>query len=198
MLLMKGWQETRWRLTAGFVYVLSVIAMNYPARHQPPGPKIPGVLFALFGLLSTIVLTLAGSGVKTQSPCGFPEGLAESTQFTMSLPVSRLRLFMVRASVGWLEALAAVLISACLAWSLFPSVRANMTPADFGRLILATLLWLTLPYWSALFFESFLAEPLSFIPAGWTVALFVWILHHIRTGSGSNECLRPELSVDHA
>ena len=68
MFIMKAWRETPWRSMAVFVYVFSVIAINYPARHQPPGPKIQGMLVALFMMLSSFVLPLAGS----QLPAGFP------------------------------------------------------------------------------------------------------------------------------
>ena len=96
MLLMKNWLETRWRLTAVFGYLILFLAINY--RNQQPGMKVSNLLFPLWMILTFGVLTLAGGGVKTQSPAGFPAGLAESTQFTLALPVSRLRLAAVRVA----------------------------------------------------------------------------------------------------
>jgi hypothetical protein len=179
MLVMKAWLETRWRLAALFAYPLIFMALNYQSRNTAPTARIQPLLVLLWLVLSCFVMTLAGSGVRSQSPIGFPEGLAESTQFTMALPVSRLKLLAVRAGVGMFETLVATVVIACLVWRLFPSVRAGATPADFARLVLTTLLWLALPYCAALFFQSLLAEPLSLMCAGWMLTLVVWLLHRI-------------------
>ncbi len=179
MLVMKAWLETRWRLVAVFAWSFFFMAINYPGRHNPPAAKIHSVLLLLWLVLSSLALTLAGSGVKSQAPIGFPEGLAGSTQFTISLPVSRLRLLAVRAGIGMVETFAATVILSCVTWSLFPSVRASMTSADFARLGLTTLVWLTLPYSAALFFEALVPEPLSFICAGWTLTPLLWLLHRL-------------------
>lgn len=176
MLLMKNWLETRWRLTAMFGYLASVLAINY--YHQS-GMKASSVLFPLWMILTFGVLTLAGGGVKTQSPIGFPEGLAESTQFTIALPVGRFRLMAVRAAVGLMETSAVTLISGCTAWSLFPVLRAAVPPADFVRVVLITLVWLTGPYCMAMVFEALVPEPFSMVLAGWSFGLLLWLSHHI-------------------
>lgn len=175
MLVMKAWLETRWRLTAGLVYCLLFLAINL---HDSKPQTSKGVLFGIGMVLTYTALTLPGSGVKSQAPIGFPEGLAESTQFTISLPVDRARLLLVRAAVGMLETLALTLLIACLAWSLLPPLRATVTPADFARLVLTCLLWLTGPYCAGLFFETLVAEPLSMVLAGWALTLLLWVLHH--------------------
>lgn len=176
MLVMKACLETRWRLAAVCAYSLICLALNYP-QHALPAARTQGVLIALWTILSCFVMTLAGTGVRSQAPVGFPEGLAESTQFTITLPVSRPRLLYVRAAVGLVEMLALTLILACLTWTLFPSVRAATTPGDFARLLLTTILWLAAPYCAALFFVTLLAEPLSLMCAGWSITLLLWLLH---------------------
>src|SRR5947209_2468133 len=98
VLAMKAWLETRWRLLAGFGFAAFFIAVN----HQ--NPSLRGMVIGLGTLLTIASMMLAGTGVKSQAPVGFPEGLAGSTQFTISLPVSRVRLLAVRAVVGLLEA----------------------------------------------------------------------------------------------
>lgn len=123
-------------------------------------------------------MPLAGSGVRSQAPIGFPEGLAGSTQFTISLPVTRLRLLAVRAAFGLAEAAVLTVIVGCLAWSLFPAVRASATPADFVRLVLTTLLFLTGPYCAHILFLTFLDEPLSSMCAGLAIFLLLLLLHH--------------------
>jgi hypothetical protein len=177
VLAMKGWLETRWRLVSMFAWSFFFMAINYQGRHSPPTAK--PVLVLIWLALSGGVMTLAGSGVKSQASIGFPEGLAQSTQFTTSLPVSRMLLLAVRAGIGLLETFAATVIIGCMTWGLFPSVAGSMTLADFVELGLTTLLWLVLPYCAALFFEALLIEPLSFVCAGWTLTLLLWLLHHI-------------------
>jgi hypothetical protein len=177
MLLMKNWLETRWRLTAMFVYLILFLAIQY--HGQQPGTKVSNILVTPWMILTFGALTLAGGGVKTQSPIGFPEGLAESTQFTIALPVSRLRLMAVRAAVGLMETSAVTVIASCMTWNLFPALRASTTPSDFARAVLTTLLWLTGPYCAAVLFETVLAEPFSMVLAGWAFTLLLWLLHHI-------------------
>ncbi|HLK69816.1 MAG TPA: hypothetical protein VKU19_40580 [Bryobacteraceae bacterium] len=176
MLLMKNWLETRWRVTATVVYVIAFLAIH---SHNPQPAEITHILIPLFMILTYGALTLAGAGVKTQSPIGFPEGLAESTQFTLALPVSRLRLMAVRVTVGMFEVSALTILTAGAAWALFSSLRASTTPADFVRVVLTTLLWLTGPYCAALLFETLLTEPFSMVVAGWVLMLLLWLLHRL-------------------
>jgi hypothetical protein len=177
MLVMKAWLETRWRLTALCVYLTAALVFNYRAN-QSPAANPRGFLILLWMLLATFVITLGGSGVKSQSPAGFPEGLAGSTQFTIALPVTRRRLLAVRTAVGLLEAFGVTIVLALLTWALFPSVRAAIAPADFTRAVAATLVFVVVPYSANVFFTTIVDEPLSLVYAGWTVTLVLWLLHH--------------------
>jgi hypothetical protein len=85
----------------------------------------------------------------------------------------------VRVGVGLMETSAVTVIAACLAWNLFPALRASTAPADYARAVLTTLLWLTGPYCAALLFETLLAEPFSMVLAGWAFGLLLWLLHRI-------------------
>jgi hypothetical protein len=176
VLLMKAWLETRWRLLAGFGYSIFFLAGNHR------NPTVHGMVIGLGTLLTIAAMMLAGTGVKSQSPAGFPEGLAGSTQFTISLPVSRLRLLTVRSAVGLLESAALAVLLGCMTWSLFPAIRSAATLADFARLNLIALLFMTAPYCAVIFFTTFVDEPLSGVYAGWTVMLLLWGLHHIAPG----------------
>jgi hypothetical protein len=177
MLVMKAWLETRWRLLAAFTYLMACLAFNYQSHNAPAVNR--GLLIALGTILACGSVTLAGSGVKSQAPVGFPEGLAGSTQFTISLPVSRRKLLAVRAGFGMLETIALTLLVGCLAWVLYPSLRASATQSDFLRLLFTTILFLSVPYCAAVFFETFVPEPLSLVFAGWTITLLLWLAHHI-------------------
>jgi hypothetical protein len=176
MLVMKAWLETRWRLVAGFAFSLIWLAVNY--RKVTPATA-HSMLIMLGVFLAFGTMSLAGSGVKSQSSIGFPEGLAGSTQFTISLPVSRLRLLAVRTAIGLLETLGLAAATGCLAWSLFPSVRAIATPADFAKLFLTAILFMTAAYGAHVLFTTFLDEPVSSVCAGWTLILLLWLLHRI-------------------
>jgi hypothetical protein len=178
MLVMKAWLETRWRLAFYVGICLLYVAANFYNRNSRPAHP-QGMLLFLGVILAIATMTFAGCGVKSQAPIGFPEGLAGSTQFTISLPVSRLRLLAVRASIGLFETLAATLVLGSLAWGLFPSVREISTPADFSRLVFVGVLFLAVPYCAEVFFSTFLDEPLSFVLAGWAVMLVLWLLHYL-------------------
>ncbi len=179
VLAMKGWLETRWRLIGLIGMPAILLALKYSGRGDP---RTAGAVLWLMGLsLSGAMMLMAGSGVKSQAPThiSFPEGLAGSTQFTISLPVSRKLLVFVRAGVGLFESFVATTFFAVAVWELFPSVSRSIAPADFVRLVLTTLLWLPVPYCAALLFQAFLVEPLNFFPAGYGLTFLLWLLHKI-------------------
>jgi hypothetical protein len=178
MLIMKAWLETRWRLVAGFTWLLICLAMSYP-RHNSPGMNTHGMLLSLGTVLAFVSISLAGSGVKSQAPIGFPEGLVGSTQFTIALPVKRQRLLLIRTMVGVAEMLILTAFCAVTAWSLFPSVRAIAAPADFARLLVCAAMFQAMLYCGSLLFAAFLDEPLSLVYAGWTITFLVWLAHRI-------------------
>jgi hypothetical protein len=78
-----------------------------------------------------------------------------------------------------LETVALTVVFACLAWGMFPSVRAAWTPADFARLVLTVILFLAGPYCASVFFATFMDEPWGLMCAGWTITLVLWIAHWI-------------------
>src|SRR5215471_236165 len=137
---MKAWMETRWRLLVLAVYLLIALALNYRKRAGT------GVLTTAWFMLTFLAILLGGSGVNSQAPLGLSEGIAGSTQFTISLPVTRLRLLAIRAAVGLVETAAVTALTALLVWALFPATREAETPADFAKLVLTTTLFLIAPY----------------------------------------------------
>jgi hypothetical protein len=171
MLWMKGWLETRWRLTFWFGFPFVLMGVSYFNRNAPQGNAMGALGLGL--VLGWICL--AGAGVKSQSPIGFPEGLAGSTQFTISLPVSRLRLLAVRSGIGLSEGVAATVLIGYLSWSLFPATRGRATFADLAEFLLASLVFLSGPYFASAFFTTFLEEPISLMCAGWTILGLWWL-----------------------
>jgi hypothetical protein len=76
------------------------------------------------------VIFLAGAGIATQSSLRATKGLHGSMMFTVSLPVSRLRLVAVRAAIGWLEAACLIgLLCACL-WHFSAVLKEIATPME--------------------------------------------------------------------
>src|SRR5579872_359115 len=136
MLWMKGWLEIRWR----FVWALAAVLATFGGalyNGQVSAKATAGVM-ALMPLLWLFgAVFLAGAGIRTQSPLQGTKGLHGSTQFTLSLPVSRLRLLSVRAVMGFTAVCGVIVISSGVAWFLFPMVRANAKAADFLSWVVA-------------------------------------------------------------
>jgi hypothetical protein len=176
VLLMRAWMETRWRLSALAVYLLIALALNY---RNPTGAS---VLTTAWFLLTFLAVSLGGSGVDSQAPLGFSEGVAGSTQFTISLPVTRLRLFAVRTAAGLVEIAAVTAITAFFIWTLFPALRDIATPTDFTRLVLTTILFLIAPYCAHAFFSTWSDEPFSIAYAVFTLILLLLFCHHLTPG----------------
>jgi hypothetical protein len=127
MLWHKGWLETRYRLlfALGFVGLFQVL--QYKNGTTPQG------IFALvqFTVPVLVVMTyslLAGAGIATQPSLVASKGIHGSTLFTLSLPVSRLRLMSVRAAIGWLEGIGVIGVLCCALWLLSPALRAMVGP----------------------------------------------------------------------
>lgn len=158
MLWYKGWRETRIRLlvllgSMGF-YLLVFFAMRSVAA--PPGPK-PAAMFGLTatGFAALAYIWLAGAGIVTQPAFQAANGIHGSTLFTLSLPVSRIRLLAVRAVIGWLEMTLAIAMWCSGCWLVLPVIRGSATAArvlQYGLTLVACA--------SALYFVSVLLATL--------------------------------------
>jgi hypothetical protein len=127
MLWHKGWLETRYRL----FFLLGFVSLFMTLQHKA-GATSQGVIgMLLFAVPVLVVMTcaaLAGAGVATQSSFGRSKGLHGSTQFTLSMPVSRARLMLVRAAVGWLEGACVIVLLCCALWFAAPALRGMVGP----------------------------------------------------------------------
>ena len=70
---------------------------------------------------------LAGAGITTQPSFQAMKGIHGSMLFTLSLPVTRLRLLAVRAFIGWVEAMCAIGMFCCALWFAAPALRGMVT-----------------------------------------------------------------------
>ena len=104
---MKGWLETRSRVIFALLWTASyVLFMAVPGREAGKSSDKLAIVLSMLALAFVFVpVWLAGSGIRTQPPFGFSstKGLHGSTLFTLSLPVSRARLLLVRSALGLLE-----------------------------------------------------------------------------------------------
>jgi hypothetical protein len=136
MLWYKGWLETRFRLLICLCAVTGFVITLHSLASRPPGDAkaTAAAVAALMGVPKISVLwiccILAGAGIATQPSIQASKGLHGSAQFTLSLPVSRLRLLATRALIGWLESATAIAIFCYGIWLLIPAVRSAGTGVE--------------------------------------------------------------------
>jgi len=135
MLWYKVWLETRFRLlfTLGVMGLLLVLTYSTRAAAPAPGARIPVfgiVLFSIPTFVVVICTMLAGAGIATQPSFQATKGLHGSMLFTLSLPVSRLRLLAVRAGFGWLEMAGAIGTLCCGMWLASSQLRGAVTVVE--------------------------------------------------------------------
>ena len=127
MLWHKGWLETRYRLLFALAFVAIFQSLQHKLGTTPQG--IVALVRVTIPIL--VVMTyalLGGAGVATQPSFVASKGIHGSTLFTLSLPVSRLRLISVRAAIGWLEGMGVIGVLCCALWFLSPALRAMVDP----------------------------------------------------------------------
>jgi hypothetical protein len=132
MLWHKGWLETRYRL----LFALGFVALFQLIQHQPsatPQGILGLVLFSNPVLVVMSYTLVAGAGVATQPSLVASKGIHGSTLFTLSLPVTRLRLLSVRAAMGWLEGSGVIGVLCCALWFRSPALRAMVDPETMLR-----------------------------------------------------------------
>lgn len=128
MLIHKAWLETRWRFSAGLVLLVAIslyAVFRAPqiiaAREQFDAESLPyakylwillykGYLQMLW-IVSAVMLGLGGL---------WQEHATGAATFTLSLPVTRKRLIVVRASVGAAETVVLAFVPLLLIWAVSP------------------------------------------------------------------------------
>ncbi|HTZ60859.1 MAG TPA: hypothetical protein VMB49_22270 [Acidobacteriaceae bacterium] len=132
MLWHKAWLETRFRLLFTLFFMCLILTFQHGAATTPPG--VHGIVRFSNPILVVMACSmLAGAGIATQPTLAVSKGTHGSTLFTLSLPVSRLRLLGVRAGIGWLEGAGVLGMYCCAFWFLSPTLRGIVTPADMFR-----------------------------------------------------------------
>jgi len=149
MLWYKGWLETRFN-----VFALITVACLFSWGGPPAGQDLIGV--AGF-LLAMIPVNLAGSGIKTQSAL-IRKGPV-STYFTLSLPVSRFRLFATRAGLGLLETVGIFAIAPCGIWILFSRPEDHVSRSDLFAIWVSMSVCASACYFLGVLLSTLLDEP---------------------------------------
>ncbi|MGA8598705.1 MAG: hypothetical protein WB676_28650 [Bryobacteraceae bacterium] len=173
MLWTKAWLETRWRLLYAVALPVSALALPYimgDAQSAKNAHVTMGVM-ASFGIFNAVYL--AGVGVKTQSPFAAMKGVQGSIYYTLSLPVSRLRMLSVRAGVGLLEFAGVSAVVYGAAWLSFWLPRGSSTPFDLLELILAAITCTACFYFISVLLATFLDDTWQ-IFGGIFMAMVVW------------------------
>ncbi|MGB6487708.1 MAG: hypothetical protein WBE91_12560 [Steroidobacteraceae bacterium] len=130
MLWLKSWLETRWKMV--WMVLMGVLLFGFllealgGARIQHPQQFLFVLLRLSIFLCFIAAIMLAGSGIQTASPRpGADKGSEGSTLFTLSLPVTRTRLFAVRTVTGVLEMVALLTLFGFVIWLLVPRLATN-------------------------------------------------------------------------
>jgi hypothetical protein len=151
----KGWLETRWRLLFGLGWQALFLVQFHMVGVKAQG-GVRGVMGMAWVLVAMIPLMLAGAGIATQPAFQAVKGLHGSMYFTLSLPVSRLRLIAVRAAVGWLETCVVLGVVSLGIWT-SPLLRAA-PPLEAIEHIVATIVCASALYSITMLLSTFLDD----------------------------------------
>lgn len=139
MLWYKAWLETRWRV-AFTIGSLALIWFTVPSLDAPPERLWRALQLAAVLLYCFAALFLAGAGINSQTTYAATSGFHGSMLFTLSLPVSRRRLFFVRAGLGAIETSAFVGMMAVLTLLRRPEATSAFQFFQYGiRAIVCTM-----------------------------------------------------------
>ena len=141
-----------------------------------PGPKSVQNALPFFWLI--LPLTIAGAGINTEAPFRVLKGLNGSTGFTLSLPVSRSRLFATRVVFGFSATAGMIVTACCVAWLAFPEVRASVSPNDGLRYLAAVLVCSFAGLGLSTLFASFLDQQIQTIASMGCIFLLLWLFGH--------------------
>jgi hypothetical protein len=163
MLWYKGWLETRFRLLFMLGVMVFILAVQYSARtavHTAPRAVVLTVIGSFTSILLMMVCAmLAGAGIQTQPSFQATKGTHGSSLFTLALPVSRLRLLAVRATIGWLEVVATIATLCAGMWLLWsPVLRPTATAAQMSEYALTLIVCGSALYFLSVLLASFLDD----------------------------------------
>jgi hypothetical protein len=173
MLWYKAWLETRLRVLLIFSVILFVLYQVH--SHGGSSLSAPSLLNSLEFVWVISFMTFAGSGIRPESPFRMVKGIQGSMYYTLSLPVSRLRLLLVRATVGILEIAGLIAAAICIAALAAPEMRAQVTAADGIRYALTVLLCSSAAFGVSTLFATFLDQQWQAFASMFVIFLSRWL-----------------------
>lgn len=185
MLWYKGWLETRFRLLVALGFSASTLAYAYSSGvHALAGVK--ALLGGVAILVAMLCGMLAGAGVATQPALQATKGLHGSMMFTLSLPVSRLHLLVVRAALGWLEIVSGIAVLCFGMWALFPVLRATTTAAEMLEYAGVLITCASGPYFISVLLATFLDDLWRLYGTAIAFGALWWVSNHVRLPAPMN------------
>jgi hypothetical protein len=191
----KGWLETRFRMLFVLaIYAASLLSFSIvrPApSHTFAAMKAADQLKAATqdGLASYAVLwaaiMFAGAGIATQTALQMTKGLPGSTLYTLSLPVSRLRLLATRASLGWLVLAGFTGVLCCGLWVTLPVMRATVAADGIARYTVALIVCSSGLYSVSVLLATFLEDIWRFWGSVVAFGSLWWLQDHTLPASAN-------------
>jgi hypothetical protein len=167
----KGWLETRFR----WLFAVGIVVLFFVTNRRAGASVIVGNAAVVVAVLS---IMLAGAGINTQPALRATKGLHGSTLFTLSLPVSRLRLLAVRAGLGWLELASAIAVMCGGMWVLSPAVRASTAPWEMPMQAVTLIACASGLYSITVLLATFLDDAWRIYGSGIAFGALWWFEYH--------------------
>ena len=174
MLWYKAWLETRWRMLMPLSIVLFVLFTSHSNGQLLPGQRSALNVLPFFWIL--VPLIIAGAGINTETPFRVMKGVHGSTTFTLSLPVSRFRLFAARAVFGMMMTAGFILAVCGIAWLAFPEVKASVSLNDGVGYIATTLFTAFAIFGLSTLFATFLDQQMRVLACLGAIFVLRWLL----------------------
>ncbi len=160
MLWFKGWLETRYRMAFSLVFIAIVLVVTHVAGTKPPPPgarPLEALSIMIQSFVVVLFSMLSGAGINTQPALQATKGLHGSTLFTLSLPVSRLRLLAIRSTMGWF-AMAVLIALLCIGMGLIAPKNASLTISQMTEQAIALIACTTGFYYASVLLGTLLDD----------------------------------------
>jgi hypothetical protein len=181
----KAWLETKFKFLLALGIMVFYLIVFYLMRTLPPPPggrpaNFPAFLFGMTATIFAVILYtwFAGAGIDTQPSFQATKGLHGSTLFTLSLPVSRLRLLTIRAGIGWLE-MAGGILAWCYGLWLILRLGRSVSAVNMLQFVVALIVCASSLYFLSVLLGTFLDDQWRMYTTAmatgalWTLGTFV-------------------------
>jgi len=158
MLWYKGWLETRFKLLSAACLLVGFLTFFSVAKAPPQAKPVLQVILFAKSQLAFFFMVLSGAGIATQPAFQAIKGLHGSTLFTLSMPVSRLRLLTVRSSLGFLQVSALIVAMCGGLWRVVPGLKNVVTGGEMGEYAITLIFIASTFYFISVLLATFLDD----------------------------------------